>query len=51
MSGFLYGVVAGILIMNAGIVWLGYLASDQRSLRKARATILVTSSASIPPRL
>ncbi len=30
MFGVLFGVAAGILILNMGVLWLGYLASEQR---------------------
>ena len=33
MIGFICGVLAGIVVMNVGILWLGYLVSDQRPVR------------------
>ncbi len=52
MFGVLFGVAAGILILNMGVLWLGYLASEQRRSRSANPTILSASSASdeLPPR-
>lgn len=52
MFGVLFGIAAGILILNVGVLWLGYLASEQRRSRSANATMLSTSSTSheLPPR-
>ena len=33
MLGFLFGVAAGILIINVSVLWLGYLVSEQRRAR------------------
>ena len=33
MIGFICGVLVGIVVMNVGVLWLGYLASEQRRIR------------------
>ena len=33
MIGFICGVLVGIVVMNVGVLRLGYLASEQRRIR------------------
>ncbi len=33
MFAFFSGIVTGILVANVGVLWLEYLASEQRSIR------------------
>jgi hypothetical protein len=33
MFAFFSGIVAGILVANVGVLWLEYLASEQRPIR------------------